>query len=75
MPPAPSLPALTQDYESSLIAKYTFDNFIVGPSNRFAWAAAMAIGEQASSHYNPLFIYGPAGLGKTHLLHAAGHHR
>jgi chromosomal replication initiator protein len=73
-PPA-TLPPLTQDYESQLIAKYTFDNFVVGPSNRFANAAAMAVGDVASSHYNPLFIYGPAGLGKTHLLHAVGHHR
>ncbi len=70
-----TLPPLTQDYESQLIAKYTFENFVVGPSNRFANAAAMAVGDVASSHYNPLFIYGPAGLGKTHLLHAVGHHR
>jgi chromosomal replication initiator protein len=70
-----TLPPLTQDYDSQLIPKYTFDNFVVGPSNRFANAAAMAVGDVASSHYNPLFIYGPAGLGKTHLLHAVGHHR
>jgi chromosomal replication initiator protein len=70
-----TLPPLAQDFESQLIAKYTFDNFVVGPSNRFANAAAMAVGDVASSHYNPLFIYGPAGLGKTHLLHAVGHHR
>ena len=70
-----TLPPLAQDFESQLIAKYTFDNFVVGPSNRFANAAAMAVGDVGSSHYNPLFIYGPAGLGKTHLLHAVGHHR
>lgn len=57
-----------------LTAKYTFDEFVVGQSNRFAWAAAMSVAEQPGEHYNPLFIYGGAGLGKTHLLHAVGHH-
>jgi chromosomal replication initiator protein len=66
---------LPLDGESRLISKYTFDNFVVGSSNRFANAAAMAVAEQPGSQYNPLFIYADAGLGKTHLLHAVGHHR
>ncbi len=58
-----------------ITTKYTFDNFVVGPSNRFAHAAAMAVAEQPGSHYNPLFLYADAGLGKTHLLHAVGRFR
>jgi chromosomal replication initiator protein len=54
--------------------KYTFDSFVVGTSNQFAHAACMAVGEQLAKTYNPLFIYGGVGLGKTHLLHAIGHH-
>jgi len=57
-----------------LVSKYTFENFVVGPSNRFANAAAMAIAEQPGGHYNPLFVYGGAGLGKTHLLQAVASH-
>lgn len=54
--------------------KYTFDTFVIGSSNRFAHAAAIAVAEQIAKAYNPLFIYGESGLGKTHLLHAVGHY-
>lgn len=76
-PPSPPVatPRPAREGLPRLIPKYTFDNFIVGQSNRFAHAAALAVAEQPATQYNPLFIYAGAGLGKTHLLQAVGHHR
>jgi chromosomal replication initiator protein len=73
-PPASSAVDRPGEERQSLNPRYTFENFVTGASNRFAQAAALAVAETPARSYNPLFIYGVAGLGKTHLLHAIAHY-
>ena len=71
--PSPTPPSNSHEF-GRLNPKYVFDTFVIGSSNRFAHAAAVAVAEAPAKAYNPLFIYGDSGLGKTHLLHAIGHY-
>ena len=66
--------SVPSEYIGNLNPRYTFDTFVVGPTNKMAHAVSVAVAESPGGSYNPLFLYGGAGLGKTHLMHSIAHH-
>ncbi|MED4600601.1 chromosomal replication initiator protein DnaA [Paenibacillus validus] len=73
-PAAKAKPIAEEPFAHMMNPKYTFDTFVIGAGNRFAHAASLAVAEAPAKAYNPLFLYGGVGLGKTHLMHAIGHY-